>query len=64
MGFRYGDSGMGHWNLDLAGVDPLLSLYESGGRAVAVDLPRFDSPEGAGTASVAAYRCGRSADIW
>jgi len=48
MGFRYGDSGMGHWNLDLAGVDPLLSLYEPGGRAVAVDLPRFDSPEGAG----------------
>jgi len=48
MGFRYGDSGMGLWNLDLAGVNPLLSLYETGGRSIAVDLPRFDSPDGAG----------------
>ena len=35
-------SGEGRWNLDLGGVDPLLTLYGRHGEAVPVDLPRFD----------------------
>jgi nitrate reductase alpha subunit len=44
LGFRYGDSGEGRWNLDLGGADPLLSLHgaSGGGTAVTVELPRFD----------------------
>jgi nitrate reductase alpha subunit len=30
LGFRYGDEGAGHWNLDLGGIVPLLSLYGDG----------------------------------
>ncbi|MFI9009896.1 nitrate reductase subunit alpha [Actinosynnema sp. NPDC053489] len=40
LGFRYGESGAGRWNLDLGEVDPLLSV--AGGEAVEVELPRFD----------------------
>jgi nitrate reductase alpha subunit len=49
LGFRYGDAGAGHWNLDLGDVDPLLSLRTGGGTddSVVVDLPRFDAPEDA-----------------
>ena len=41
LGFRFSESGQGRWNLDLTGVDPVLTLY---GRAdaVPVDLPLFD----------------------
>jgi len=42
IGFRHTDSGIGQWNLDLGGVEPLLSLYSDDGVSVAVDLPRFD----------------------
>ncbi|MBS2965282.1 nitrate reductase subunit alpha [Actinocrinis puniceicyclus] len=58
---RYTESGVGRWNLDLGGIDPLLTLYpadhgagsDSGGgasglEAVAVDLPRFDVGESEG----------------
>jgi nitrate reductase alpha subunit len=41
-GFRYGDAGKGRWNLELEGLDPLLSLLDSEHEPVAVDLPRFD----------------------
>jgi nitrate reductase alpha subunit len=41
LGFRYGEQGVGRWNLDLGDVDPLLSLH--GGDAVEVELPRFDT---------------------
>jgi nitrate reductase / nitrite oxidoreductase, alpha subunit len=44
LGFRYGEQGIGKWNLDLGEVDPLLSV---GGEPVPVDLPRFDTPDGA-----------------
>ncbi|MTD54612.1 nitrate reductase subunit alpha [Amycolatopsis sp. RM579] len=44
VGFRYGEQGAGRWNLDLGGVDPLLSA--TGGDAVEVELPRFDTPDG------------------
>jgi nitrate reductase alpha subunit len=30
LGFRYGESGKGKWNLDLEGIDPALSLYGAG----------------------------------
>jgi nitrate reductase alpha subunit len=30
MGFRHTESGVGKWNLDLAGIDPLLSLHGVG----------------------------------
>lgn len=40
IGFRHDDSGVGQWNLDLEGSDPLLSVI--GGDAVEVAMPRFD----------------------
>ncbi|GAA2841743.1 nitrate reductase subunit alpha [Nonomuraea rubra] len=40
LGFRWGQEGEGRWNLDLDGARPALTLL--GGRAVEVDLPRFD----------------------
>ncbi|HET7661587.1 MAG TPA: molybdopterin-dependent oxidoreductase, partial [Oryzihumus sp.] len=52
LGFRYGEEGKGRWNLDLGGVDPLLTLYagDAPGAAelapVTVRLPRFDAPDG------------------
>jgi nitrate reductase / nitrite oxidoreductase, alpha subunit len=52
LGFRYGEQGKGRWNLDLGDVDPLLTLREpvAEGGSVALDLPRFDQPDGsAGT---------------
>jgi nitrate reductase alpha subunit len=55
LGFRFSQAGQGRWNLDLAGIDPVLTLYgrpvaASGANAdqmhaVAVDLPRFDAGE-------------------
>ncbi|RSN70978.1 nitrate reductase subunit alpha [Actinomadura sp. WAC 06369] len=45
LGFRYGESGEGRWNLDLGGADPLLSV--EGGEAVEVELARFDALDGA-----------------
>ena len=46
LGFRYGDEGAGKWNLDLGDVDPLLSALGPGTEAVALELPRFDAPDG------------------
>ncbi|MGW0182081.1 molybdopterin-dependent oxidoreductase, partial [Nocardia sp. NPDC003345] len=40
VGHRYGETGMGKWNLDLEGVVPQLTLF--GGHTVPVRLPRFD----------------------
>ena len=60
LGFRYAESGMGRWNLDLGGVDPLLTLYGRHGQAVAGGPAalrrrrqrgrRRDAPRGAGHA--------------
>ncbi|MFD7561697.1 nitrate reductase subunit alpha [Streptomyces tendae] len=48
LGDRWGKDGQGRWNLDLGGVDPLLTLHghTGGGRdnGVEVVLPRFDEP--------------------
>jgi nitrate reductase alpha subunit len=45
LGFRYGASGEGKWNLELGDVDPVLTLYGRHDEAVAVDLSRFDVGE-------------------
>ncbi len=42
LGHRFTDSGEGHWNLDLNGVDPLLTLHGPDSEVAAVGLPRFD----------------------
>jgi nitrate reductase / nitrite oxidoreductase, alpha subunit len=50
LGHRYGDAGVGRWNLDLGGVEPKLSLFggsEGSESSVLVQLPRFDTPDGA-----------------
>jgi len=46
LGFRFGPAGVGKWNLDLAEVDPLLSAAGGTEAPVAVQLPRFDAPDG------------------
>jgi len=49
MGFRYNDSGVGKWNLDLAGIDPALSMMDVAGSTTSeVLLPCFDDPHGKG----------------
>ncbi|GAA0522534.1 nitrate reductase subunit alpha [Paractinoplanes deccanensis] len=44
LGFRYGETGEGRWNLDLGDLSPLLSA--AGGDVAEVELPRFDAPGG------------------
>jgi nitrate reductase alpha subunit len=39
---HFDEAGKGKWNLDLAGIDPLLTLFGHSDDAVPVDLPRFD----------------------
>jgi nitrate reductase alpha subunit len=59
LGHRFGEEGVGHWNLDLHGVDPLLSL--EGDETVEVTLPLFgdvDGSPGETTARVPARRVG------
>ena len=49
IGHRFSETDVGKWNLDLEGVDPLLSIADAPDydqAAVAIDLPRFDiAPE-------------------
>ncbi|MFC4907168.1 nitrate reductase subunit alpha [Actinomadura gamaensis] len=47
VGFRWTEAGKGHWNLDLGGIDPRLTLHGSE-ESAAVLLPRFDLPDGSG----------------
>ena len=50
LGHRFGDTGVGRWNLELGDVDPQLSLLDGGGspvETVLVRMPRFDTPDGA-----------------
>ncbi|MFD8302694.1 nitrate reductase subunit alpha [Streptomyces sp. NPDC059690] len=47
LGDRYGETGAGNWNLDLGGVDPLLSVEGGGEQPVPLELPRFDTDGGA-----------------
>ena len=46
IGHRYGEEGVGRWNLELGDLDPALTLYGDTGEAVEVALPRFDTPDG------------------
>ena len=50
LGFRFGDEGVGKWNLDLGDTVPLLSAYGPGTdglvESVPLELPRFDAPDG------------------
>jgi nitrate reductase alpha subunit len=46
LGFRYAESGVGRWNLDLGAVTPALSCEDTG-NSVEVLLPRFDGMAGA-----------------
>ncbi|HEU5161124.1 MAG TPA: nitrate reductase subunit alpha [Streptosporangiaceae bacterium] len=55
LGFRYGESGAGRWNLDLGDADPMLTVAGpadgdaaagADGGSVVVELPRFDAPDG------------------
>ena len=46
LGHRYGETGIGRWNLDLKGVDPKLSLIDTSGETALVTMPRFDTPDG------------------
>ncbi|MGN5239842.1 MULTISPECIES: nitrate reductase subunit alpha [unclassified Rhodococcus (in: high G+C Gram-positive bacteria)] len=51
LGHRYGDEGVGKWNLDLGGLVPTLTVAPAGGAAgetAAVHLPSFDSIDGHG----------------
>jgi len=47
LGDRFGAAGEGHWNLDLQEVDPLLTLIDVSDDAVLLQLPRFDTVDGA-----------------
>jgi nitrate reductase / nitrite oxidoreductase, alpha subunit len=46
LGHRYGEAGVGKWNLDLQGVVPALSLLDAGEGAVEVRMPAFDGING------------------
>jgi nitrate reductase alpha subunit len=50
IGHRYGEEGLGQWNLDLGDLDPALTMYPTadGGvrESVEVELPRFDGSDG------------------
>jgi nitrate reductase alpha subunit len=40
LGFRFGEAGLGRWNLDLGDIVPLLTMQDPEAERVAVDLPR------------------------
>lgn len=51
LGFRFGEEGVGKWNLDLGGIAPALTVAPTdgaGGETALVTLPRFDAPDGHG----------------
>ncbi|MFC7361804.1 nitrate reductase subunit alpha [Nocardioides astragali] len=46
IGHRFGDEGLGKWNLELGDIDPALTMYDGVRESVEVELPRFDEPDG------------------
>ena len=48
MGHRYGDEGVGKWNLDLGDVRPMLSAEGGTEPAVEVQMPYFGGADGTG----------------
>ncbi len=50
---RFGEEGAGHWNLNLDGVEPVMSIMDTNEwEPVEIALPRFDLPAASGQASV------------
>ena len=49
LGHRFGDEGVGRWNLDLGDVAPLLSAADGDDPPVTVQLPRFDDARRSGS---------------
>ena len=49
IGHRFGEEGLGQWNLDLGDIDPALSVLGLGDEPVEVELPRFDAAGGNAT---------------
>ena len=45
IGDRWGEQGKGSWNLDLEGIEPVLTLLGRHDETVEVTLPRFDGGE-------------------
>lgn len=56
LGFRFGDSGLGNWNLDLENLVPALTVAaasgEVAGESAEVTLARFDTIDGHGATMV------------
>ncbi|BCI91209.1 hypothetical protein NIIDMKKI_64150 [Mycobacterium kansasii] len=49
LGFRYGDDGVGKWNLDLGDIVPALTVaHRSAGETARIILPCFDTDDGRG----------------
>lgn len=52
---HFGEAGMGRWNLNMDGVDPVVSIMDTNEwEPVSVVLPRFDLPAASGNPSVGA----------
>ena len=51
IGFRWGEEGMGKWNLELGEVEPALTLLGHHDELVEVELPRFDIGDSEGGGS-------------
>ncbi|QNI08186.1 nitrate reductase subunit alpha [Mycobacterium kubicae] len=52
LGFRYGEDGLGKWNLDLGDLVPALSVHGAEGDTALVALPSFDTLNGEGATVV------------
>ncbi len=61
LGHRFGDEGVGQWNLDLGDIQPRLSMYGSD-EQVELEFPRFDGPHGVDSRSVRAVPVHRIGD--
>ena len=46
LGFRFGEQGLGKWNLELGETKPALTLQRQDAEQVLVELPRFDALDG------------------
>ncbi len=46
LGHRFGDAGLGHWNLELGDITPALTLAGDAADSVELVLPAFDNPDG------------------
>ncbi|EOM76791.1 nitrate reductase subunit alpha [Rhodococcus rhodnii] len=49
LGFRFGEEGVGKWNLDLGDLEPALSAEGRDATPTEVSMPSFDTVDGSGT---------------